>query len=157
MEMIGNNEGVMNRFHRAYRNDPQYLTLLAALEYDVLYGERMAYGGTEYPVMTNMVMGSRPIAVTDCFRQGEYLYIKGTGFTAYSVVTFDGRQEQETEFVDASTLRVRLDTISGNLKRVKFITVRQISAKNDLLSETIPYVPQRMPEETTPLEFFPKG
>ena len=157
MEMIGNNEGVMNRFHRAYRNDPQYLTLLAALEYDVLYGERMAYGGTEYPVMTNMVMGSRPIAVTDCFRQGEYLYIKGTGFTAYSVVTFDGRQEQKTEFVDASTLRVRLDTISGNLKRVKFITVRQISAKNDLLSETIPYVPRWIPEETSPLEFFPKG
>ncbi len=155
MEMIGNNEGVMNRFHRAYRDDPQYLTLLAALEYDVLYGERMAYGDTEYPVMTNMVMGSRPITVTGCYLQDEYLYIKGTNFTAYSMVTFDGRQEQETDLVDASTLRVRLDSISGNLTRVKYITVRQISAKNDLLSETIPYVPQRVPEETTPLEFLP--
>ena len=155
MEMIGNSEGVMNRFHRAYRGDPQYLTLLAALEYDVLYGERMAYGETEYPVMTHMVMGSRPITVTDCYQQGEYLYIKGTHFTAYSVVTFDGRQEQETEFVDASTLRVRLDSISGNLTRMKYITVRQISAKNDLLSETIPYVPQRVPEETSPVDFFP--
>ena len=136
MEMIGNDEGVMNRFHRAYREDPEYLDLLSALEYDVLYGKRMAYGNTEYPVMTDMVMGSRPITVTGCYARGEYLYVKGTNFTAYSVVTLDGKHEKETEFVDSTTLRVHMQDAAKELARIKGLTVRQISAKNDLLSET---------------------
>lgn len=136
MEMIGNDEGVMNRFHRAYRDDPQFLTLLAALEYDVLYGKRMAYGGTQYPVMTDMVMGSRPIAVTGSYVRDSYLYVTGTNFTAYSVVAFEGKQVQKTEFVDSSTLRVALD---DPYKELFCLTVRQVSSKNDLLSETRPY------------------
>lgn len=136
MEMIGNDEGIMNRFHRAYREDPEYLTVLAALEYDVLYGKRMAYGDTEYPVMESMVMGSRPITVTGCYAQGEYLYVKGTNFTAYSVVALNGKHEKETEFVNSTTLRVHIEDVAEEISRINGVTVRQISAKNDLLSET---------------------
>ena len=139
MEMIGNDEGVMNRFHRVYREDPGFGTLLEALEYDVLYGERMAYGRTEYPSMTDMVMGSRPITVTDCYTQGDYLYVKGTNFTAYSVITLDGKREQETEFLNASTLRIHLRDANEKLDQLKSITVRQISDSKDLLSETPPF------------------
>ena len=149
MEMIGNDEGVMNLFHRAYRDNPAYLTLLAALEYDVLYGERMAYGATEYLPMTDMVMGSRPISVTDCFVQGEYLYILGKNFTAYSVAAFDGK-EQTTEFVDASTLRVYLKDAYKELAKLKSVTVRQVADMNDVLSETAPYVPRRTDSESVP-------
>ena len=138
MEMIGNDEGVMNRFHRVYRDDPGFETLLEALEYDVLYGERMAYSGTEYPVMTDMIMGSRPITVTACYAEDDYLYVKGTNFTAYSVVTLDGRREQETEFLDVFTLRVHLKNADEKLENLKNVTVRQISDSNDLLSETVP-------------------
>lgn len=141
LEMIGNDTGVMNRFHRTYRHDPQYLPLLAALEYDVLYGERMAYGGSSYPVMDQMVMGSRPIAITDCSVSGGYLYVRGTHFTAYSVVTFNGKKELETEFVDSSTLRVSLSNGKIDPGDVAYLTIRQISAKNDLLSESAPFEP----------------
>ena len=109
----------------------------------MLYGERMAYGGAEYPVMTQMVMGSRPITVTDCYVQGPYLYIKGTNFTAYSVVTLDGKHEQETELLDANTLRIATKNAMEELRELTFVTVRQISSKNDLLSETAPYYPIR--------------
>ena len=156
MHMIGNDEGVMNRFHRAYRQSPDYLELLAALEYDVLYGERMAYGDTEYPVMTDMVMGSRPIAITDCYTQGAYLYVKGRNFTAYSVVTLDGKQEQETEYVNATTLRVLLDDPVETLRELTYVTVRQVSAKNDLLSETAPYFPRRNNPESEPESLIPE-
>ena len=155
MEMIGNDEGVMNLFHRAYRRSPEYLTLLAALEYDVLYGERMAYGDTEYPIMTDMVMGSRPITVTDCYTLGEYLYVKGTNFTGYSVVTFDGKREQDTEFVDASTLRVPLKNAAKELAKLDYITVRQISSKHDLLSETRPYIPRHISTDQSPDKLTP--
>lgn len=140
MEIIGNDEGVMNRFHRTYRDDPKYLTLLSALEYDVLYGERMAYGGKSFPAMDNMVMGSRPIAVTGCTVEGESLIIKGTGFTAYSHVCLDGRK-YDTTFVDATTLRVSTKKAADLLSETEEITVQQISATNELLSVTAAYRP----------------
>jgi hypothetical protein len=150
MEMIGNDEGVINRFHRAYRHDPKYLPLLAALEYDVLYGERMAYGGDLYPVMDHMVMGSRPIAITDCYLEGDYLYVKGNHFTAYSVVTFNGKKEQETEFMDSCTLRVLLPEGSYKPGDITGVTIRQISSKNDLLSETASFYPSCFRVTVTP-------
>ena len=150
MEMIGNDEGVMNRFHRVYRDDPAFDTLLEALEYDVLYGERMAYGGETYPKITDMVMGSRPITVTDCYIQGNYLYVKGTHFTAYSVITLDGKQEPETEFLNASTLRVHLRNADEKVEHLDSVTVRQISDSNDLLSETEPFLLKTTKEFVTP-------
>ena len=141
LEMIGNDEGVMNLFHRTYQKDPAYLTLLSALEYDVLYGERMAYGDTEYPVMADMVMGSRPIEITDCYTDGESLYVKGTSFTAYSVVVINGKEREPTELLDETTLRIDLKTGDDSLlEEGMSITVRQISDVNDVLSETKPFL-----------------
>lgn len=136
MEMIGNDEGIMNLFHRTYRHDPQYLTLLEALEYDILYGEHMVYGDDEYPVMEDMVMGSRPIEITACYPDGDYLYVKGTNFTGYSVVTINGRAQNDTEFLDESTLRVPLSKNGDTLT----VTVCQVSDVNEVLSETLPFV-----------------
>ena len=138
MELIGNGEGIINRFHRAYREDPEYLTLLAALEYDALYGQHMAYGGESFPVMEDMVMGCRPIEITDCYADGNYLYVKGSNFTAYSVVTLDGKREPKTEILDHSTLRVHIQDAAQKLAKLESITVRQISNMNELLSETAP-------------------
>ncbi len=138
MEVIGSQTGVMNRFHRAYREDPQYLTLLAALEYDVLYGRRMAYGDTVYPVMENMVMGSRTIRVTGYEVTEDALIIRGENFTGYSQVALDGRL-QDTEMIDKNTLRVSLKDPIRTLSKLESITVRQVCAKNEALSETEPY------------------
>ncbi|MBQ1245722.1 MAG: LTA synthase family protein [Clostridia bacterium] len=140
MEVIGNDTGLMPRFYKTYRDDPAYLTLLASLEYDVLYGRRMAYVDVEYPVM-DMVMGSRPITVTGCRAEGDYLYITGENFTAYSVVTLDKRQ-RTTEFVDSTTLRVPLRNASKSLANTNVLTVRQISDMNECLSETAPFYPE---------------
>ena len=139
MEVIGNDTGLMPRFYKTYRDDPAYLTLLASLEYDVLYGRRMAYVDVEYPVM-DMVMGSRPITVTGCRAEGDYLYITGENFTAYSVVTLDKRQ-RTTEFVDSTTLRVPLRNAAKSLANTNVLTVRQISDMNECLSETAPFYP----------------
>ena len=138
MQVIGNDTGVLNRFHNTYRNDPEYATLLSALEYDALYGRQMAWGGVKYPA-TEMVMGSRPIQVTDVFVEGEYLYVKGEHFTAYSKIALDG-WTKTTEFVDANTLRIKDKDPERLWDRTEELTVRQISASNDVLSETNPYI-----------------
>lgn len=138
LELIDNDEGVINRFHRAYRDDPEYLTLLAALEYDSLYGRKMAYGGESFPVMEDMRMGFRPITVTDCYADGNYLYVKGTNFTEYSDITLDGKRQSRTEWLDHTTLRVPMTNAAGKLAEAESVTVRQVSAKNELLSEAEP-------------------
>lgn len=135
LETIGNDEGVMNRFHRTYRDDPEFLSLLAFLTYDVLYGERMFYGGTEYTPVP-MEMGSRLMTVTDCYTGNGCIYVKGENFTAYTYVTLDG-QVQETEFIDASTLRVKCHDPERELDGTDTVTVRVISDKNDVLSESM--------------------
>ncbi len=145
MEVIGNDTGVINRFHRTYRDDPQYLTLLSALEYDSLYGRLMAYGGKPYPTV-EMVMGTRPIAVTDTRVEEEYLYILGENFTAYSKVALDG-WGKETEFVDSRTLRIRDNDPARLLARTEEITVRQISDANEQLSESPSYTVPKPPDE----------
>ena len=137
MQVIGNDTGVINRFHRTYRNDPEYQTLLSALEYDALYGRQMAWGGVKY-APTDMIMGSRPITVTDVYVEGEYLYVKGTGFTGYSKVAIDG-WVKTTEFVDANTLRVKDKDPDRLWSKAKKLTVRQISDGNEVLSESSPY------------------
>ncbi len=140
MEVIGNNTGVMTRFHMAYRDHPEFHSMLAALEYDVLYGQRLAYDGDLYPVM-DMVMGSRPITVTDYKLEGEYLYVYGEGFTTYSVLTLDD-SEKDTEYINSTTLRVHLDNRLiepvDYLARYDTLTVRQISETFVVLSETKP-------------------
>ncbi len=141
MEAIGNDTGVMNRFHRTYRDDPQYLTLLSALEYDSLYGQRMAYDGKPYPAM-DMAMGTRPIAVTGVRVEEEYLYIIGENFTPYSEVALDG-WAKTTEFVDSRTLRIRDNNPGQLLEKTEAITVRQVSDTNEQLSESPPYTPPK--------------
>ncbi len=139
MEIIGNDTGVINRFHRAYRDDPAYLSYLEILSYDALYGDSLATGGVAYPP-TDMVMGHRPIRVTGAYAEGEYLYVTGENFTEYSRVALDG-WNKSTEFVDANTLRIQNSNPDKLLEKTEQITVRQISQTNEELSETPPYIP----------------
>lgn len=137
MQVIGNDTGVINRFHRAYRDDPEYATLLSALEYDALYGRQMAWGGERYEP-TDMVMGSRPISVSDVYADGEYLYVTGENFTAYSKIAIDG-WTKSTEFVNENTVRMKDKNPDRLLGKLKKLTVRQVSVSNEILSETAPY------------------
>ncbi len=137
MEIIGNDTGVINRFHRTYRDDPDYMANLATLSYDALYGDHIAMGGKPYEP-TDMVMGSRPISVTGAYAEGEYLYITGENFTTYSQVALDG-WNKNTEFVDSHTLRIETNAPADLLAETLEITVRQFSETNEQLSETKPY------------------
>ncbi len=146
METIGNDTGVMNRFHRTYRNHRNYDTMLMAMEYDSLYGHRYAYGDKTYPPM-DMVMGNRPITITDVYIEGDYLYVKGENFTEYSKIALDGRWKK-SQFVDKNTLRLRDRNPTRLLKRADEITIHQLSQTNELLSESAPYTGHK--KERTP-------
>lgn len=135
MELIGNDTGVINRFHRTFRDSENYLEKLRTLEYDVLYGECFAYDGVSYPSMTDMRLGSRSITVTGYEDDGTTLTVTGENFTPYSVITIDG-SEKETVYIDEHTLTARSGLFSEFYQSV---AVRQINSKGEVMSECPPF------------------
>lgn len=140
MQLIGNDEGLINRFHAARKGTDNYLEDLATLEYDILYGEKYALD-EQYPIMENMTMGTRPISVTSVtVREDGFIYVSGENFTLYSVVAIDG-SERDTQFVDEHTLIAEkglLDDLS--FSSTMEVTVRQTSRNAKTLSETAPFI-----------------
>jgi hypothetical protein len=84
-----------------------------------------------------MVMGGRPITVTGCSADEQYLYVTGENFTTYSHVVIDGRK-RKTKFVDNSTLRVSLG-LTDSIEKIDTVSVRQLTIKGEFLSECQPY------------------
>lgn len=140
MQLIGNDEGLINRFHTTRKGTDGYLEDLEGLEYDILYGEKYALD-EQYPIMENMTMGTRPISITSVIEQNDdYICVTGENFTPYSVVTIDGG-ERDTQFVDEHTLIAEkglLDDLS--FSSTMEVTVRQTSRNAKTLSETAPFI-----------------
>lgn len=133
LQLIGNDEGLINRFHAARKGSEGYVNDLQTLEYDILYGEQYALE-TPYPVMEHMTMGTDVAhelwsATTD----GDYIYVTGDHFTAFSVIAVNGI-EKTTELVDEHTLRTPKG-ILDDLFSTPSVTVRQVN-KGKVLSET---------------------
>ena len=84
---------------------------MAALEYDMLYGDQIVYDGENPYEATNMTFGLYPITVTNVIRneatENAY-YIRGENFTTYSRVYVNGNQ-METHFIDSNTLELIAD------------------------------------------------
>lgn len=132
MELIGNRNGVINRFHQTCGEKENFLENLEMLAYDLLYGEGYAYGDNEYLPKTDMTLGTKEITVDGYEIVGDTLYIKGKNFNKFSKITLDG-DEEETVFIDTETL-------AANLEKFDSITVRQISDKGEVLHETPSYL-----------------
>lgn len=63
LQKLGIDEGVINKFHRIYQNDSNYLTSLKTLEYDILYGDKYVYDGENPYVPTDLQMGTYPVVI----------------------------------------------------------------------------------------------
>ncbi len=63
LEKLGIDEGVINKFHRIYQNDENYLESLKTLEYDILYGDKYVYDGETPYVPTDLQMGTYPSVI----------------------------------------------------------------------------------------------
>ena len=132
MDIIGNQNGIINRFHQACGENEDFLEKLEMLAYDLLYGESYALGEDDiYPTNSDMTLGTKEITVEGYEIVGDTLYVKGKNFTKFSEITLDG-DEEETVFIDSETLAADLDSF-------EILTVRQVSDKGELLGETKPF------------------
>ncbi len=101
---LGIREGTVNQLHQKYADtDTDYGDSLQILEYDMLYGDRAVWGGVSPYLPTSMKMGILPITLLDTQQLGASLYVNGTGFTAFSQITVNGKKVP-TVYVDSHTL-----------------------------------------------------
>lgn len=108
--------GVINQYHQKYREDEEYLSGLQNLEYDILYGDQLAYGGISPYSATEIQMGIDEISITKIepeLSDGvSYIKLIGENFTKSSRVLVNG-DEYETIFVDRNTLKIKYDKLSS--------------------------------------------
>lgn len=129
LQSLGMTAGVINKYHQEYKDKEEYLSGLQNLEYDILYGDQIAYGGISPYVPTDMKMGVEEIVIEKIEpveKEGEkYVEISGRNFTKASRVVVNG-DDLDTEFVDPNTLRVRYD----KLKSLDSFVVNQVDKDN---------------------------
>ena len=131
-------DGAINAYHqnsgRQLKNgeitEEEYLSGLKELEYDVLYGDKITYGGENPYIPTNLQMGFFPITISDAtYTKDHVLIVRGENFTRYSTVHVNGTS-CDTLYLDPNTLVVANVDLSGRTE----ITVAQST-----LSETDTY------------------
>ncbi len=103
-DILGMQGGVLTEYHREHMGLEDYQDGLEVLEYDLLYGDRIAYGGSSPYKKTEMKMGLEEIAVTEIVIEGDLVRIDGRGFTEYSVVYVNGRRREDTVYVSPRRL-----------------------------------------------------
>lgn len=132
---IGIHEGIMTKYHQDHMKDPDYLTNLKALQYDMLYGKGYIFGqiGQNGPYKSvDMKMGVRPIKVDKVVKIGGKYYIKGENFTPYSKVSIDGKV-LDTIFLGPSVLGLLEEANPNDVSKMK---VSQVEKNNEILSTT---------------------
>lgn len=116
MKSLGMTAGVINKFHQEYKDDEEYLSGLQNLEYDILFGKQIAYGGVCPYDKTDLQMGIDEISITRIEpvteEDKQYVDVIGENFTKSSRVLVNG-DLKDTEFIDTNTLRIKYDKLES--------------------------------------------
>ncbi|MDO4553103.1 MAG: LTA synthase family protein [Bacillota bacterium] len=112
LEKAGISGGVFSSYHQERRHSSGYLEDLKLLQYDMLYGKRYAWGGSNPFVATDIQMGVLEISLSKVLPIGDWVYLRGNNFTPYSKVTF--REEiLDTIFVNPYLVKVEADQVAS--------------------------------------------
>lgn len=134
MERLGYDSGVLTKFHQRYVGEPDYQKELEMLQYDMLYGDKNAFGGVNPYIEAPIQMGVFEIEVTDVIEKGEVTFIKGKNFTPWSVVYIDDKPK-ETLYIDKNTLIVPYQKFTDQR-----IYVAQVNNNDMILSQSKDWV-----------------
>ncbi len=124
--------GVMTKFHQNYMESQTYLQDMKKLEYDMLYGKKYVFNGTNPYEPKKLQMGVKPIKVTEVVKVGNKLYIKGENFTEFSKISLDGKI-LKTIFLGSSILGLQEEVDLDSASRMK---VSQVEKNKEILSTT---------------------
>lgn len=127
---IGVEEGILTKFHQTNSNAPLYEEQLKLLQYDMLYGKKYVYDGTNPYQVKDMKMGIYDQIISNIEIKNNKTYIYGENFTLWSEISV-GKELLETEFINENILCTDYTDINN-----KEIYVAQVSEDNVVLSKS---------------------
>lgn len=108
---LGIHEGLIDRYQQQTdENSEDYLSDLATLEYDLLYGENYAYNGSNPFEASDMTMGTDKVKIKDVKKTDDGYVVTGKGFTGYTEILFNGNK-LKGKFIDDSHIRIDEESI----------------------------------------------
>ncbi|MFV0464628.1 MAG: LTA synthase family protein [Lachnospiraceae bacterium] len=125
-----------NHLNQGTTDTTDYLVGLETLQYDLLYGERYAYGGEDLYPASALIMGidQTTIKSMDTTISSDYITIRGNNFTKSSRVFVNG-EKIATTFISSGMLRIQKATVSdGDL-----VVVNQMGSSDTIFRSTNEY------------------
>lgn len=132
LEMLGINNGTLTKFHQMNAWSGAYETELRTLQYDMLYGDRVVYGGENPFEETDMRFGTRDVVLHRAAVRGDTLTAYGENFTPYSAIYIDGTR-YETTFVSENKITCTAEDLPADAR----ISVRQVAEDGTELSSAV--------------------
>ncbi len=105
---IGIHDGTIFRYHQTRRNTKNYQVDLEALQYDLLYGKKYAYGGDNPYTKSEMTLGVLPVTIGEVSKIADGTYsVTGENFTASSKLEVNEELTEGTIFISNTQLLVK--------------------------------------------------
>ena len=133
MERLGISNGILNAYHQVYQGESSYQSGLQTLQYDMLYGQRYAWGGVSPYAPTDLQMGVAPIQVESIVQTEESWLIIGENFSPYCEVRNMDGDLLETSYISSHVLRVLEDPMTDNPDE---LTISVVDKHREILSDT---------------------
>ena len=111
-DQLGIHEGTMFRLHQNnnFQDIDNYTDDMDLLQYDILYGNRYAYGQKDLYPASNLVMGVQDVVIDNLSVDGNILYLTGQNFTRWSKVFVNG-EKVSTTYIDGTHLKISLNSL----------------------------------------------
>ncbi|MBQ6788777.1 MAG: LTA synthase family protein [Clostridia bacterium] len=127
LDTLGISGGVITKLHTMNEETPS-LDDFTTLAYDILFGERYAYGGSFPYTVSEMKFGWRDVSVKNAFIKNDVLYVYGENFTESSKILTDGKK-RETYYVSGELI------MTPNVAEASSVTVAQIAENGFVFGE----------------------
>lgn len=118
---LGSNVGTITKIHQNEQNLENYQHNLEMIEYDMLYGKMVSYGGISPYLPTNMQMGVYDIYVTDIVHNNGQLFVYGNKFNENSKIMLNGKSK-ETTYLNPNCLLVDIQSID-NIETLQILQI----------------------------------
>ncbi len=141
-DALGIHEGTIftyeqNALNSNLQGSEEYLSGLNQLQYDLLYGERYAYNGTNPYPATELVMGVEETSISNVRPSSfaGYVTVSGENFTRWSRIYVNG-EKVPSYYVNSTSLRLSAEDISDG----DTVTVCQVGSSNTIFRSTNDYI-----------------
>lgn len=137
---LGIHGGTVMNYNQAMLNEgveagsDEYMDGLKLLQYDLLYGDRYAYGGVDLYPASDLVMGVKDITINNAYLYNGKLHIYGDNFTKWSRV-YVNDEKVSTTYESGQVLTIDADDIENG----DTIVVNQLGSSNTIFRSSNEY------------------